>query len=301
MITSQSLRSSLAQGIILLLLSLVTVSKAEDPKRELAASGLEIVCFEHSDAVRLLRNHLYTNAVVTRVYRDSQGAKLFIQFYVKPGSEQNYRTAVVSTNGLRVVSCPVAGIFDDQQELVYWKNDRVYYFRTAGEPVKIPAPANGILYIQSDPSREYLAILDPVTQHWNITRSISPQGKLIELPAGFELRSFFVRSNAFVAFGKVQQGKTYIQKCLVYGQNPLDHALRDEIQMPWAGTIFDFDPVSGYVKVDGRSDFLTTAYLFNVVTKEKKSFGLKAGGAFFLISGLAVKLQEELRGQSANQ
>src|SRR5438874_6991616 len=139
-------------GIAMLVVHQARTGEPAEAQPSLHEPGKQIFLFGHADAMRLLHHSGYTNTVVTRIYRDSGGTKLFIQFRLLPRSERDSWTAIVSSNGVKVVTCPAAGIFNDREELAYWRDDRAYYFGTNTGLTTMPAP----LYILSDPSRECL-------------------------------------------------------------------------------------------------------------------------------------------------
>jgi hypothetical protein len=241
--------------------------------------------------------------------RDSTGSKLFISFKSRTNNVAAYHTAIVSGEGIKVVSAFPYVWYDDSEMPVFWiegfqpqfvkgvsffvpTDDSTYVFRNgstipykAGESVKGVSGADLVMIGFRD------------KPGWIVSRPENPQQALIELPDDFEPTDAYSNTNGLVIFGNNLPARVTIFKCLIYQQFPTGYKLIKEIIMP--GGVYDMAPGTDLTLIQGEGHFLNkfpSYYRFNLGTKHRARLGFApSDDVLFLKEDVVQTLESALK------
>ncbi len=267
---------------------------------------------ENGRIAHLLERQVGTGAVsIDRFQRDSTGSRLFICFSFRLGSEEAYRTAIVSSNGISIVSGFPMVYYDDSGDptvrlqggsgrydsdgRLSWHNDEARFVFKDGSSL----PYGSVSNLKCVTGGEYVIVNLTNEAKWSVTQAENSRRVVLELPNHFNYaQGAYFAGNKFVVFGTSSHshGGSFVS-CFVYEKSSLDYKLAEEIQIPWAGRVYDLNMNTGDALMTGTAQMFPKYYRFNIWTKRRTSLGVApADCVFFLNEDVVRTLNAAIRG-----
>lgn len=242
-----------------------------------------------------------THAPVSQIrfQRDSVGSKLFISFFFRKGNEPVYRTLIVTRDGTREISGCFRVWYDDQERPLFRLEGVREWYEGEGQSERFFSRSDDANYVFKNgpaiPSRE-ISEIEGVSggdlvllrfgrnSPWVASKSETPRQPVIELPKDLaHPRRAYATANELIVFGAcAPPQQEYVVRCLIYRASSSGYHLAEEIQMPWAGTVYDFYPKTGDALVSGTATKFAGYYRFNIQTKKRTRLTAAADESLFL-------------------
>lgn len=217
--------------------------------------------------------------------RDTHGEKLFINFSLKQGDEEKYQTAIVTTDGFKVIDSAPMVFYNDLGEPVarlngvrgrYEADGRLFYryensYYVLGNGARIPSDTiTGIINITGSD-----CVLVRLKSAWMILGLANQKEAIFDHPPEFDVPECAnLCDGRLVIFGRSKLPKDhYGIDCLVYDETPHGYRLAEEIPLPWANWAYDFDCGSGKAIIGGRAQMFAGYYLFDIRSKHRVWLG----------------------------
>ena len=257
-------------------------------KARIKEAGLVSCSFNYGKIARLMEKEAQvSNVSIDGFQRDTIGSKLFIRFSFRQDSEQTFRTAIVTSEGISLVQGFAMVVYDDSAEPIFhlegskghydnegglfWKYDKANFVFKAG-PVVSHSDLSGFNNVLGG---DYMLVKLPGKTVWAVSKLSNPTQPIFDLPPSLdhpECATFENGELVIVGRSKLPHGE-YGVNCLVYRESSLGYQLSEEIPLPWANSVYDLNAKSGDALFSGNAQMFAGYYRFNIKTKRRTRLG----------------------------
>jgi len=243
------------------------------------------------------------NIWIERFQRDTHGQKLFINFSFRQGNEEKCQTAIVTSYKFSVVEGAPSVFYNDAGEpktrLIgcearYEADGRLFYhyedaYYECGNGARMPHDdMRGMLNLTGS---EGVLIQLKGGGAWKILGLANQREPMLDPPPHLDVPCCASLQNCeLVIFGRSKlPHDDYGVACLVYHETSSGYRLVEEIPLPWANSVYDFDADSGRALITGQAQMFAGYYQFNIRTKHRVLLGFAPSDNVLFLSPDVVR------------
>lgn len=217
--------------------------------------------------------------------RDSTASRLFVTFHFRKGGEAVHRTVIFSRDAIKEIQGYPAASYNDQEKPVirlegareWYDNEGRFFSRFDDANYVLSSgmviPYKAIAGISSFLGTNLIILRLRDKPVWIVSTPEDPTNAVVELPSDFQgyPQRAYATTNSLIIFATWgPMNSKHVVKCLVYGKGKSSNGyeLWEEIPLPWAGRVYDFNVKTAIALIGGTGE-AGGCFRFNIKSKHR--------------------------------